>query len=85
VNAKTRTVISLAISRLSRLISHSRIAKEHLEELFEEARTGEDVIIVRFDGRPCQLLPLADVKNEAPLREQFKMPDLELPSSLVPA
>jgi hypothetical protein len=59
--------------------------KEHLEELFEEARTGEDVIIVRFDGRSCQLLPLADVKSEAPLAEEFKIPDLDLTGSVVPA
>ena len=42
-------------------------AEEHLSELFEEARSGEDVIIVRFDGRRCQLLPVADVKEEAPI------------------
>jgi hypothetical protein len=60
-------------------------AQEHLEELFQEARTGEDVIIVRFDGRSCQLLPLADVKNEAPLAGEFKIPDLDLGGSLVPA
>ena len=60
-------------------------AQKHLDELFEEARTGEDVIIVRSDGRSCQLLPLADVKEEAPLAEKFKIRDLELPGSLVPA
>ncbi len=38
-------------------------AEEHLAELFEEARNGEYVIIMRFDGRSCQLLPLADVKG----------------------
>jgi hypothetical protein len=60
-------------------------AQEHLDDLFQEARTGEDVIIVRFDGRSCQLLPLADVKDEAPLGEELKIPDLEVPGSLVPA
>jgi hypothetical protein len=60
-------------------------APKHLDELFEEARTGEDVIIVRFDGRSCQLLPVADVKEEAPLAEEFKIQDLELPGSFVPA
>ncbi|MDQ2775167.1 MAG: hypothetical protein M3Y57_09665 [Acidobacteriota bacterium] len=64
---------------------HLPYAEEHLAELFEEARNGEDVIIVRFDGRSCQLLPLADVKSEAPLNEKFTVSDLELPGSLVPA
>jgi len=60
-------------------------AEEHLAELFEEARTGEDVIIVRIDGRSCQLLPLADVKGEAPLSHTFEIPDAGLAGSLVPA
>jgi hypothetical protein len=38
-----------------------------------------------LDGRSCQLLPLANVKSEAPLSEQFTVSDLELPGSLVPA
>jgi hypothetical protein len=60
-------------------------ARERLDELFEEARTGEEVIIVRIDGRSCQLLPLADVKDQAPLSEEASIPDLEMPGSLVPA
>ena len=58
-------------------------AQEHLDELFQEALTVEDVIIVRSDGRSCQLLPLADVKD-IPLVEASTVPDLELPSA-VPA
>jgi hypothetical protein len=64
---------------------HLPYAQEHLEDLFEEARTGEVVIILRFDGRSCQLLPLADVKSRAPLTEKVAISDLELPGSLVPA
>ena len=60
-------------------------AKEHLEELFQEARAGEDVIIVRQDGRSCQLLPLADVKDEAPASNMFEIADTGLEGSLVPA
>ena len=60
-------------------------AQEHLDELFQEARTGEDVIIVRFDGRRCQLLPLGDVKEEAPVDEVSKIFDLGVGAEPVPA
>jgi hypothetical protein len=60
-------------------------AQEHLQELFEEARNGEDVIIVRSDGRSCQLLPLGDVKDEAPDAGEWKISDLEPLGSAVPA
>jgi len=60
-------------------------AQEHLGELFQEARTGEEVIIFRFDGRSCQLLPLADVKEEEPLSAEFMIPAPALGGSLVPA
>jgi antitoxin (DNA-binding transcriptional repressor) of toxin-antitoxin stability system len=53
-------------------------AQEHLTELFEEARDGEDVIIVRSDGRSCQLLPLADVKDEAPDASEWKIAEPEV-------
>jgi len=39
-------------------------AREHLFELFNDARAGEEVIIVRADGRSCELTPLAEVKQE---------------------
>ncbi len=41
-------------------------AQENLEELFHQARSGEEVIIVRADGRSCELVPLAEVKTELP-------------------
>jgi hypothetical protein len=49
-------------------------AEQNLGDLSEEARSGEDVIIVRSDG---QLLPIADVK-EAAQAEEWKIanPDL---------
>ena len=55
-------------------------AQEHLEELFHEALTVEDVIIVRDDGRSCQLLPLAGIKD-MPLAEESTIIDLELPAA----
>ena len=58
-------------------------AQEHLEELFQQALAVEDVIIVRADGRSCQLLPLADVKD-VPLAEESTIIDLKLPAA-VPA
>jgi antitoxin (DNA-binding transcriptional repressor) of toxin-antitoxin stability system len=60
-------------------------AQEHLAELFQEARTGEDVIIVRSDGRRCQLLPVADVKEEAPAAEKSTSFDLGAGAEPVPA
>jgi antitoxin (DNA-binding transcriptional repressor) of toxin-antitoxin stability system len=50
-------------------------AQEHLAELFNEARSGEEVIIVRADGRSCELTPLAEVKQDEPLLAAFKIPD----------
>ena len=44
-------------------------AEEHLATLFQEARNGEDVIIVRADGLSCQLLPIASVKEEEPVED----------------
>ena len=52
-------------------------AKQNLGDLFEEARSGEDVIIVRSDGLSCQLLPIADVK-EAAQAEEWKIADPDL-------
>jgi antitoxin (DNA-binding transcriptional repressor) of toxin-antitoxin stability system len=51
--------------------------REHLRELFEEARHGEDVTIVRSDGRSCQLLPLANVKDQASDASECNIVDLE--------
>ncbi len=60
-------------------------AEDHLPELFQAARNGEEVIIVRFDGLSCQLLPLASVIEEEPSSSAsiFELPDLG--GELVPA
>lgn len=59
-------------------------AEEHLTELFQEARTGEDVIIVRRDGRSCQLLPLANVKEEPLVSSKFKIPGFDHAGACIP-
>jgi antitoxin (DNA-binding transcriptional repressor) of toxin-antitoxin stability system len=61
-------------------------AQEHLAELFNEARSGEEVIIVRADGRSCELTPLAEVKQDETILAAFKIPD-DAPEAgeLVPA
>ena len=61
-------------------------AQEHLAELFHEARSGEEVIIVRADGRSCELTPLAEVKQDETIVAAFHIPE-EAPSDgdLVPA
>jgi antitoxin (DNA-binding transcriptional repressor) of toxin-antitoxin stability system len=61
-------------------------AQEHLAELFNEARSGEEVIIVRADGRSCELTPLAEVREEETTVAAFRTPD-EAPDAgeLVPA
>ncbi|HEY3936610.1 MAG TPA: hypothetical protein VGL97_04240 [Bryobacteraceae bacterium] len=59
-------------------------AKEHLDELFAEAHAGEEVIMVRSDGRSCRLLPLVDVIDEAPATEEANIPEW-IPGSLAPA
>jgi hypothetical protein len=40
-------------------------AQEHLVELFHAARLGQEVVIVREDGKSCELTPLAEI----PIRE----------------
>ena len=60
-------------------------AQDHLAELFEEARNGEDVIIHRSDGRRCQLLPIADVKDEEPVAEEALLPELGMAGIPAPA
>lgn len=49
-------------------------AEEHLGELFHEARLGEQVIIVRADGKACELTPIADVEQDEPLAEHVPIP-----------
>jgi hypothetical protein len=51
-------------------------AKEHLFELFNDARAGEEVIIVRADGRSCELTPLAEVKQDETLATAAAIPDV---------
>lgn len=61
-------------------------AQDHLVELFHEARLGEEVIIVRSDGKSCELTPIADVLQEEPLTESIPIPLEPLGSGdLVPA
>jgi hypothetical protein len=60
-------------------------AEEHLAELFEEARQGDEVLIVRSDGRSCQLLPIAAVPVEASEPEELELPDLASGPIPVPA
>jgi hypothetical protein len=50
-------------------------AKEHLFELFNDARAGEEVIIVRADGRSCELTPLAEVKQDETIATVAGIPD----------
>jgi antitoxin (DNA-binding transcriptional repressor) of toxin-antitoxin stability system len=59
-------------------------AEEHLAELFEEARQGDEVLIVRSDGRACQLLPIAVVPVESSEPEELELPDTAGPIA-VPA
>jgi antitoxin (DNA-binding transcriptional repressor) of toxin-antitoxin stability system len=61
-------------------------AQEHLAELFHDARSGEEVIIVREDGRSCELTPLAEVRSDEPSTATFAIPlDPEAAGGLVPA
>jgi antitoxin (DNA-binding transcriptional repressor) of toxin-antitoxin stability system len=50
-------------------------AQEHLAELFNEARSGEEVIIVRADGRCCELTPLAEAKQDETILAAFEIPE----------
>jgi antitoxin (DNA-binding transcriptional repressor) of toxin-antitoxin stability system len=61
-------------------------AKDHLLELFDAARSGVEVIIVRDDGQSCELTPLAEVRQDEPMAATFKVPG-ESPEAgeLVPA
>jgi len=61
-------------------------AKEHLLELFNDARAGEEIIIVRADGRSCELTPLAEVKQEQTIAITATIPN-EAPDTgeMVPA
>lgn len=62
-------------------------AQEHLTELFHAARLGQEVVIMREDGKSCELTPLAEI----PIREtSFTQADTPeepeaAPGDLVPA
>ena len=62
-------------------------AKEHLAELFHEARQGFEVVITRDDGRACELTPLAEVWSEEPAVKASVVPEEPetLGGDLVPA
>ncbi len=60
-------------------------AEEHLAELFEEARQGDEVLIVRSDGRACQLLPIAAVPTVTSELEELQLPDVAPGPVAVPA
>ena len=60
-------------------------AEEHLPELFQEARNGEDVIIVRADGLACQLVSIANVKEREPATESIGFAIPSLTGELLPA
>jgi hypothetical protein len=80
-------MLASAASNLSAMPTYElHYAKDHLFELFDEARSGVEVIIVRADGRSCELTPLAEVKQDKPMAAALKVPD-EVPDSgeLVPA
>ncbi len=36
-------------------------AQEHLIELFHAARLGQEIVIMREDGKSCELTPLAEI------------------------
>ncbi len=61
-------------------------AQEHLADLFDEARSGEEVIIVRADGRSCKLTPLAEVREDETMVAAVRTPEEALDAGeLVPA
>ncbi len=60
-------------------------AEEHLAELFEEARQGDEVLIARSDGRVCQLLPIAAVPTVTSELEELTLPDAAAFPVAVPA
>ena len=59
-------------------------AQEHLAELFDEARSGEEVIIVRAYGRSCELTPLAEVRQDETIVAAAVRTPEEAPGELVP-
>jgi hypothetical protein len=60
-------------------------AAEHLGELFQQAHSGAAVIIVRIDGKSCQLLPTAEIPEVDIPPSELSVPDDSLTGGLVPA
>jgi antitoxin (DNA-binding transcriptional repressor) of toxin-antitoxin stability system len=63
-------------------------ARERLSELFQDARDGKEVIIVRDDGKSCELTPLAEVWSDEPSAMRASLPEepeAPLTGDLVPA
>jgi antitoxin (DNA-binding transcriptional repressor) of toxin-antitoxin stability system len=50
-------------------------AKEHLAELFHQARQGFEVVIAREDGKACELTPLAEVWSAEPAATSTAAPE----------
>ena len=50
-------------------------ARERLADLFQEARDGKQVIIVRDDGRSSELTPLAEVWSDEPVAAKVPIPE----------
>ena len=61
-------------------------AREHLAALFDDARDKKEVIIVRDDGKSCQLTPLDEVFKEEPAAALVSLPgDSDAESDNVPS
>lgn len=62
-------------------------AQEHLIELFHAARLGQEVVIMREDGKSCELTPLAEIPvREISVQETPAPEEPEAtPGGLVPA
>jgi len=62
-------------------------AQEHLVELFHAARLGQEVVIMREDGKSCELTPLAEIPIRATSFAEAEAPEEPeaTPGDLVPA
>jgi hypothetical protein len=61
-------------------------AREHLAALFDDARDKKEVIIVRDDGKSCQLTPLDEVFKEEPAAAVVILPgDSDAGSHIYPS
>ena len=62
-------------------------AREHLVELFHAARLGQEVVIMRDDGKSCELTPLAEIpfREVSVVEDQVPEEPAASPGGLVPA